>query len=157
MNTAQITFTRRTQVIEDGLRTKWAWGRRDTIIPDAREQLYAECFPPLSGETWPSALAKALTQRRRERMVLDSLHDLVRHMEAIREGRTAVITVSDGWLLYRPDESLTKLRTDPTTKIQVDPIPGGPPPVGVGPGGTLTKRPTNDPNSPDRTECERDQ
>ena len=38
--------------------------------------------------------------RRRERMVLDSLQDLIRHMGAIREGRTAVIAVTDGWVLY---------------------------------------------------------
>jgi hypothetical protein len=36
-------------------------------------------------------------------------------------------------------------------------MPGSPPPVGVGGGGTLTKRPANDPDNPDRTECERDQ
>jgi VWFA-related protein len=156
MSPDQIAFTRRTQVIEDGLRNNWAWGRRDSILPDAREQLYQNCFPPLTGETSPSALARALTNRRRERMVLESLHDLVRHMEAIREGRTAVITVSDGWLLYRPDQTLTNLRVDPMTGAK-DPVPGGPPPVGVGPGGKLTKRPTNDPDNADRTECERDQ
>ena len=47
-------------------------------------------------------------------------------MGAIREGRTAVITVSNGWVLYRPDQSLTILRTDSRGR-QADPIPGMPP------------------------------
>ena len=157
MSPSQLTFGRKTDVIERGLRENWAWGRRDTILLDKREQLYDQCFPPQSGEgAGPSLLARELIKRRRERMVLESLRDLVRHMEVLRDGRTAVIAVSDGWLLYRPDETLAKRRTDPVTGKQ-DPMPGGPPPVGVGPGGTLVKRPANDPDNPDRTECERDQ
>ena len=156
MSADQITFGRRTEVIEQGLRTHWFWGRRDTILLDEREKMYDQCFPPLPGESSPSALASALIKRRRERMVLDSLQNLVRHMAAIREGRTAVITVSDGWVLYRPDERLTRVRTDSQGR-QADPIPGGPPPVGVGPGGTLTTRINNGMNISDRTECEKDQ
>ena len=71
-------------------------------------------------------------------------------MEALRDGRTAVIAVTDGWLLYRPNEAIAKRR-------QGDPMPGGPPPVAVGPGGSLMKRAANDPDNADRTECERDQ
>ncbi len=157
MSPDQITFGRRTEVIEQGLRKNWVWGRRDSIVLDARERLYDECFPPATAGDGPlSALARALINRRRERIVLDSLHDLVRHMAAIREGRTAVITVSDGWVLYRPDESLTKLRTDDQGR-QVDNIPGMPPPVGVGPGGTLTTRINNGTYISDRTECDKDQ
>jgi VWFA-related protein len=157
MSPSQITFGRRTQVIEEGLRTNWAWGRRDTLMRDERENLYETCFPPLvAGEGPTSALARALIDRRRERIVLDSVQDLVRHMAAIREGRTAVITVSDGWVLYRPDQSLTNLRKDGAGR-QADPIPGTPPPVGVGPGGGLTTRINNGAYITDRTECEKDQ
>ncbi|HXT33316.1 MAG TPA: hypothetical protein VN716_28645, partial [Vicinamibacterales bacterium] len=100
MSPSQITFGRRTKVIEQGLRDNWYWGRRDTIVPDQREQLYEACYPPAnSKDTIPSQRAKQMAIRRRERMVLDSLYDLVRHMGAIREGRTAVITVTDGWAL----------------------------------------------------------
>jgi VWFA-related protein len=156
MSPSQITFGRRTKVIEEGLRTNWIWGRRETIILDDRERLYDQCFPPLTGERSPSALASALITRRRERIVLDSLQDLVRHMAAIREGRTAVITVSDGWVLYRPDESLTHLRKT-TGGLNADPLPGTPPPVGVGPGGGLTTRINNGTYVTDRIECEKDQ
>lgn len=157
MSPSQITFGRRTQVIEEGLRRNWAWGRRDTIILDERENLYSQCFPPTKhGEPIPSWLAKKMIERRRERIVMDSLQDLIRHMGAIREGRTAVITVSDGWKLFQPDPSMTILRTD-SDGHQADSIPGGPPPVGVGPGGGLTTRVNNGGFAPsDRTECEKD-
>ena len=157
MSPSQITFGRRTQVIEEGLRKNWAWGRRNTIILDERENLYSGCFPPTKeGEPIPSYLAKQMIDRRRERMVLDSLQDLIRHMGAIREGRPAVITVSDGWKLFQPDPSMTRLRTD-SQGNQADPIPGQPPPVGVGPGGGLTTRINNGGYGPsDRTECEKE-
>ena len=78
-------------------------------------------------------------------------------MGAIREGRTAVIAVTDGWVLFAPDPSLTKPRTD-VRRERVDPTPGTPPPVGVGPGGTLTNRlPSRDGSLVDnRTECDKD-
>jgi VWFA-related protein len=160
MSASQLTFGRKTDMIERGLREDWAWGRRGGIMADKREQLYERCFLPLPGEpAGPSALSRELIKRRRERMVLESLRDLVHHMEALRDARTAVIAVTDGWLLYRPDENLAKRRTDPInhTTDQDDPMPGSPPPVGVGRGGTLTKRPASDPDHSDRTECERDQ
>jgi hypothetical protein len=78
------------------------------------------------------------------------LYDLTRYMEGIRDGRTAVITVSDGWLLYGPDPSMSVPRPG-------DPLPGTPAPPGVGPGGRLMPRPTNGANGEvDRTECDKD-
>lgn len=157
MSPSQLTFGRRTQVIEEGLRRNWTWGRRTSIMLDEREELYSQCFPPTKDyETVPSVLAQKMIDRRRERLVLDSLQDLIRHMGAIREGRTAVITVSDGWRLFQPDPTMTVLRTDSGGR-QADPIPGGPPPVGVGPEGGLTTRVNNGGFAPsDRTECEKD-
>jgi VWFA-related protein len=160
MSPSEMTFSRRTRAIEDALTRNWAWGRRGRLlqVEDDRERLYAECFPPLPLEKYPSALATALIMRRRERIVLDSLQDLIRHVGAIREGRTAVIAVTDGWVLFRPDESLTKRRTDPNDPGRyVDPVPGMPPPVGVGPRGALTSRLPTDGRITDRTECEKDQ
>jgi VWFA-related protein len=156
MSPSQITFGRRTKVIEEDLRKNWAWGRRHSIILDERENLYSDCFPPMGEfERIPSDLAKQMIERRRERIVLDSLQDLIRHMGAVREGRTAVLTVSDGWKLFQPDPSMTKLRTGPGGSQ--DPIPGQPPPVGVGPGGGLTTRMNNGGYGPsDRTECEKE-
>ena len=143
MGPQQMTFARKTEVIERGLREDWAWGRRDTVMPDKREALYDFCYP--------GRVASEMTLRRREKIVLDSLHDLIRSMEAIRDGRTAVITVSDGWVLYKPDLSLAV--RDPA---HGDPLPGTPPPVGVGAGGTLKERPENGNNTADQTECDKD-
>jgi VWFA-related protein len=157
MSPSQITFGRRTRVIEESLRRDWPWGRRTSVLLDDRERLYSSCFPPtLDGEPIPSYLAKQMIERRRERMVLDSLKDLIGHMGALRDGRTAVITVSDGWKLFQPDPTMTKIRKDPRG-YDADPIPGAPPPVGVGPGGGLTTRINNGGFGPsDRTECEKD-
>ena len=46
MSPSQITFGRRTKVIEDDLRNNWPWGRRNTIMLDERRTLYSDCFPP---------------------------------------------------------------------------------------------------------------
>jgi VWFA-related protein len=158
MSPTQITFGRRTQVIEDGLRSNWHWGRRDSMLLDEHEKLYSSCFPPTKDtEPSPSYLARKMIARYRERLVLDSLQDLIRYMGMAREGRTAVITVSEGWALFKPDPSMMELRTDSAGRT-ADPIPGAPPPVGVGPGGTLTKRlPAADGyGTSDRTECEKE-
>ena len=155
MSPDQMTFGRRTQVIEKGLRDNWYWGRRDTLLPDDQEQFYETCFPPANSlDGNPSQLAKAMKVRRMERVVLESLHDLVRYMYAIREGRTAVVTVTDGWLLYRPDLSLTNMRKDEFGN-NADPLPGSPTTPGVGRGGVLSKEPGQEPFVPnDRTVCE---
>ena len=160
MSPSQITLGRRTKRIEDFLIDNWAWGHdgRKLQVEDDRERLYAECFPPVSAlEGYPSGLATALIVRRRQRLVLDSLRDLIRHMGAIREGRTAVLAVSNGWVLFTPDPSLTTPRTNDSGK-RADPPPGTLPPVGVGPGGTLTNRlPSRDGSIVnDRTECDKD-
>jgi len=156
MSTDQLTFGRRTQVIEQGLREKWYWGRRDTLGLDEQEQMYDDCFPLLPGEPgqW-SKVAREMIMRRRERVTLDALRDLVRYMGALREGRTAVITVSDGWLLYRPDPSLETPRKTVGGR-DADPPAGAQPPPGVGSGGTLTTNPGANPYPNDRTVCDRD-
>ena len=157
MGPQQMTFARKTDVIERGLRENWAWGRRDSVGLDDREKLYDMCYPPIAGvdSSAQSELVKTMMARRRERIVLDSLADLTHYMEAIRDGRTAVITVSDGWVLYGPDPSMLNPRKIPIIGTNADPLPGTPPPVGVGAGGTLTKRPENA-DRPDQMECDKD-
>jgi VWFA-related protein len=158
MDPQQITFARKTDVIERGLRENWAWGRRESVLLDEREKLYDMCFPPIAqvDESSPSDLVKTMMARRRERMALNSLRDLIYHIEAIRDGRTAVIAVSDGWILYGPDHSMLNPRKIPIIGTNADPLPGTPPPVGVGAGGTLRSRPENTSETPDQTECDKD-
>jgi VWFA-related protein len=148
MSPEQITFMRKTQAIEEGLRKDWAWGRKNTLKLDQQEQKYDMCFD--------KAKAAEVIARRRERVALDSLRDLILHMASIREGRTAVLTISEGWVLYRPSETLTHLTKDPLTGKYNEPTPGTPPPVGVGPGGTLTTKDPNRQYDTERQECDRD-
>ena len=94
--------------------------------------------------------------RKRERATLEALEDLVRYLRTVREERKAILTVTEGWLLYRENPGLTKLRKDPLTG-ETEPIPGVDP-VGVGPNGKLT---TKDPRrniggSITKSECDTD-
>jgi VWFA-related protein len=121
MTASQIVLGRKTQVIEENLRNRWPWARRDLNLPDEREQGYAVCSPPLTGE---------FIQRKRERATLEALEDLVGYLRTVREERKAILTISEGWLLYGENPSLMN-------------TPGKVPgldPVTVGPTGTLTTR-----------------
>ena len=55
---------------------------------------------------------------------LDSLRDLVTYLGSVREERKAILAVSDGWLLFKPDSSMTTLRQIGNT---TEPIPGNEP------------------------------
>ena len=156
MSASDVVLSRRTEVTEEQLRKHWTWGGRFSLLKDDREQAYLECYPPLPNErAAESAMARALIDRKRERATLEALQDLVRYLNGIREERKAILTVTEGWLLFRPDPSLEKLRSDPATGAQ-DPIPGVDP-VGVGPNGKLT---TKDPRRTNpalsRMECDAD-
>jgi hypothetical protein len=61
--------------------------------------------------------------------------------------------VSNGWLLYTPDQSIMAPRKGPRGE-PMDPLPGMPTPVGVGPGGTLTKETHAEAAPNDRSRCD---
>jgi VWFA-related protein len=139
MAASQIVLGRKTQVIEESLRRNWAWGDRFTFRKDEREEAYMACYPPLTGERGDaSALAREMIGRKRERATLESLEDLVRYLRSVREERKAILTVTEGWLLYRENRAMMTLRKDPVTGTQ-EPIPTTDPVV-VGPNGKLTTR-----------------
>jgi len=155
MSASELVLSRRTEVTEEQLRRVLPWGERGTLARDDRERMYAECSPPLATERGiESAIAREMIERKRERAALESLQDLVRYMGAIREERKAVITITEGWLLFRPDESLMKLRKDPYTG-QTDPVPTTDP-VGVGPTGKLTTKDTRSFNTSSKEDCDAD-
>jgi hypothetical protein len=66
-----------------------------------------------------AAVVGEMIARRRERMTLDSLNELVGYLRTIREERKAIITISEGWLLYKENQALTTARTNSE-------LPGGP-------------------------------
>jgi VWFA-related protein len=130
MSAADIVFARKTRVIEGGLRDRWPWGERHTLQKDEREHMYEMCYP------WPetSAVVSEMIARKRERHTLEALHELVGWLRNQREERKAVLTLSEGWLLYRRNADLARPRI--LADGRSEPIPG-PEPIGVGPDGRL--------------------
>ena len=117
MSPADIVLARKTQVIQAGL-GQASWGRRFTADEDERESMYKLCYRVLKQEMEQgksvSDLARALTIRRREELTIGALRDLVVYLRAIREERKAILVVSEGWALYRPDARITALREECT-------------------------------------------
>jgi VWFA-related protein len=134
-----LTFTRRPSSFEDLLLTGGEWQRRFVVEDlDNTEREYQACYPDESG------VVAAMIARRRERLVLDALRNLVQHLQALREERKAILVVSEGWRLFTPDDSLM-LRGNGR-------VPGAPP-IGIAGG-----KPTlGDPREGvTRANCDRD-
>jgi VWFA-related protein len=155
MSASDITFARRTTTIDGMLTRYWHWGERDrTISVDPQEEQYRACYPGIPRRCGDDTVdddrgvADELIERRKEKVTLDSLADLVRYLRGVREERKAVLAISDGWRLFTPNESLTrKLNCQiPTQRVGVDPRTG-----------KLTGRtPQTLFSGPDPDACERD-
>ena len=149
MSPTQLTFGRKTDVIERGLRENWPWGLRDRLVPmDDVEHQYQICYGAITDDS--SSLARELVARRRERLVLDSFRDMLGYLAGVREERKAVVLVTEGWRLYRPSPAVTAL--------QEGERPPGVEPIGVGPDGRLRRDPerSRTPNVSSRYECDAD-
>lgn len=136
MSAADLVLGRKTQVVADGLRNIWPWGERDQIDHDERDYQYEACYPMTS----QTGVVSEMKARRRERNTLDALRELVLYLRDLREERKAIVTLSEGWLLFRPNAGLTVLRKD--SFGNTEPIPG-PDPISVGPDGRITMKPRN--------------
>ena len=147
MRLSDVTFGRRTLVVERLLSREW-WGVRDRIVPqDEVEESYSFCYPetpPGDGSQPPDrGIAQEMILRRREEQVFDALENLVLSIRSLREERKAVVAITDGWLLYRPSRTLDRPLQDSAGNSIVPP-PGNPP-IGVDPrNGKLS---TTDPNN----------
>jgi VWFA-related protein len=148
MSARDLALARRTTALEGYLSKYWFWGQRSRLYPeDPVERRYLDCYPEQSGGrtcsmpanntaqvTEPAdfyrGVANEMIQRRREKRVLDGLADLSRHLGGLRDERKAVITISNGWLLFGPNPSLA--RTAPCD------IPPGRGQVGTTPDGRIT-------------------
>jgi VWFA-related protein len=139
---ADLTFARRTTTIEGVLAKHWDWGDKDKLVPvDPAERALEACFG-LSADT---PLTAELIARRREKQTMEALEDLTLYLRDVREERKAIITISNGWLLYTPNFELTK-NLKPT-----------PPPIGVTTGGKLKIDDTSRaPNSVSASQCQTD-
>jgi VWFA-related protein len=147
MSAGDLTFARKTTMLQRLLDRDW-WGQRDSILSaDAVEEQYKRCYPaqPGSGRQ-TSQVAQEMIDRRREKMALDSIESLILFLQGAREGRKAIVAITDGWLLFQPNQSLTR---------KVDERGPTLPPINVDPrNGKLTTRDTTEPGAGDRSDCE---
>jgi VWFA-related protein len=131
MSARDITFARRRTSIEGVLSREW-WGERDRMnFSDPVENDYALCYPGVPKDASSDATDKGIAQemilRRREKQTLDAFEDLANFLRDVREERKAIITITDGWLLYTPNRSLARPLDNaapPSTGINVDPRNG---------------------------------
>jgi VWFA-related protein len=144
MSARDLALARRAVTLEGYLSKYWFWGQRGRLYPDDPvEQRYLECYPEnqpgrkcsVPGQTqqvkepdnFYDGIAKEMIQRRREKRVLDGLADLSRHLGGLRDERKAVIAISNGWLLYRPNRALMRsnLCEPPPGRGQIGTTPDG--------------------------------
>ena len=144
---SSLAFGRKSQVWEEGLRRTWNWGIKDRLAPelDKREIQYEMCYPV----TVAGDVAARMIARKRERATLEALEDAVGFLQSVREERKAIVTVSEGWVLFREDRDLM-VRRENERPLGIDKIT-------VGRGGKLTT--TDDRNAVNtlpRSECDAD-
>ena len=106
MSAREITFGPKATLISNIMQSDWAWARRGRADRrDPKEDLYDACYPPVS--TNSAGPAPEMKARRREKLTLDALDELTTYLGGLREERKAVLTISDGWALFRENQNLT--------------------------------------------------
>ena len=65
-----------------------------------RKRLYQQCYGM-------GVMVDEMKARRREKLTLDALSDLMVHLGGIREERKALVVVTEGWQLFRSNPNLT--------------------------------------------------
>jgi VWFA-related protein len=152
MSATDITFARKTTTIDGILTRYWHWGDRDKMnLVDPVDRAYIECYPnvpPNADCADQNGIAAEMLDRRHEKLVLDALEDLVGYLHGVREERKAILAISDGWLLFRPNETLAR-------PLKCEGVPTGPK-VSIDPrSGRLTTKDPNDGSPPSR-QCQTD-
>jgi len=108
MSGRDIALGYKTKVIEDIVSNEW-WGRRARIAgKDPKEELYEECLGAIKPVLRGDVLLQEFIARRREKLTLDAIEDLMTHLGWLRDERKAVLLVTEGWLLFEPNPSLMK-------------------------------------------------
>ena len=118
MAATEITFQRKTTVISRMLEREWLWGKRGRLPGadnDEKEDLYDACYPDAFKTP---GIAREMKARRREKLTLDALEDLIVHLNGIREERKAVLAVTEGWIIYRSDSNLARALDNNDTGIR---------------------------------------
>lgn len=114
-----LVLGRRMPSIEEQLSRYWSWGRRDGLTTDPENPIETDlyhCFHEyFNGVDWVPWTVDdegelrwfhdVLIDRNREDKALASLEQLIDQLAGLREARTVVFVVSDGWRLYQRNES----------------------------------------------------
>jgi VWFA-related protein len=141
-----LTLGRKLITVEDQLAAHWTWGERQRTANTRNslgEDALTACFhvTELTSGEWPWMVTvegvsrffdEVLIERRREDEVLNALRDLVEYLGSLREARTALVIVTDGWRLFSEDRSLLstiprdrRMRGDGIPRPGERPINGG--------------------------------
>jgi VWFA-related protein len=103
MTGSDIGLGRKTTVMSSILEDEW-WGRRARIADeDPKEVLYKTCA---AAAGWSEEVTAELIARRREKLTLDAIDDVLVHLGGLREERKAVVVVTEGWMLFRENPRL---------------------------------------------------
>ena len=103
MSATDLAFGRKTTTVEGMLTRFWDWSERGRLIAvDPKDRQYEACYP-LNRDILLEMMA-----RRREKWTLDALRDLAVYLRGVREERKAILTISDGWRLFRPNPQLAR-------------------------------------------------
>jgi VWFA-related protein len=138
MDADRMVFSRRPERFADWVST--AWARRfswDDLEPE--EERWGVCYPPdEAGDPFGcyKGIFEEMVLRRHEMRTLQAIEDTVARLGTLREGRKAVVLISEGWPMYRPDQRLGRALPPvsvPGCAPQPPPLPG----IFVGPGGKL--------------------
>lgn len=154
MSARDLSFARKTTTTRGMLEKYWTWGERDQLVSkDPQDEQYRQCYPaftPAPGCLSDQGIAEEMIERRREKLSLDALQDLVRSLRVAREERKAILVLSNGWRLFRPNQALAR-----AVGCQA---PTGRPPVGIDPrtGRISTDNTTGGPGSTTQAACESD-
>lgn len=121
-----ITYSPRTTSIENAVTKTWFWGQRDRLTERTPQEVSIEQCYPESGKD--RDIAGKMIARLREQQTLNALEALVTHLEGLRPERKFVMVFTEGWQLFRPDESLARViegRAPATDPVGTDPRTGG--------------------------------
>jgi len=165
-----LVLGRRLESLDDRLRQYWAWGEghalqdfAGTLVgvddSDRTEALLDRCFSVKLIKKGDLAefvewyiddgparrlLSEVLIERLREDRVITALENLVGYLGAIRNGRTVLMVVTDGWLWFPVDRRLAE------RLAETDAANDAKPALFMPRGGSLT---TRDQHGRDRDDC----
>ena len=123
MNARSMDLTSRAGAIERMVRGAENWGLRDTVGEgDPREREIDYCYPEDPKRPQYRGIAKEMIERRREQKTFQALDDLISHLGTVGDERKFVILLTEGWVLFRQNDSLARV-LEPGS-IPSEPAPG---------------------------------